>query len=362
MNIQVTQENLSRALNNVAKVASSRNTLPILANVLIKTVGNRVSVSATNLNIAITSYLGSKVEKEGAITVPARLMQDFVSNLPSGVVELALEETKLHISTDKHKSTINGIQAEDYPIMPQIKDGVKWSINPKQLKTALNQVVIAASSDDARPILTGVNFHTSGGRLIAVATDGYRLAEIKTINTKNEINLTVPATAIQDLLRVIGEDEEVVVTSDDQQIHFKAGDIELTTRLIEGTYPDYKKLIPKTLATTATLERNEFANIAKISSLFARETAGSVVLGADDKKNQVIISSIASQYGENTAAADAKVKGIGNITLNSRYINDALSTIDANEVFIGFNGKLDPVIIKNSESEDYTHVIMPLKS
>lgn len=361
MKIQVTQENLSRALNNVAKVASGRNTLPILANVLVKTVGKRVSISATNLNIAITSFVGAKVIEEGAITVPARLMQDFISNLPNGPIELSLDGTKLNISTDNHTSTINGTQAEDYPIMPQIKEGNTWDIPAKQLKTALNQVVIAASSDDARPILTGVNFHTTGGRLIIVATDGYRLAEIKTINTKKEINLTVPATAIQDLLRVVA-DEEVSVISDDQQALFKSGDIEITTRLIEGTYPDYKKLIPKTLATTAKIQRSEFANIAKISSLFARESAGSVVLGVDDKKNQINISSIASQFGENTANADAKTTGIGNITLNSRYINDALSNIDATEVFIGFNGKLDPVIIKNSESEDYTHIIMPLKS
>ncbi|MBI5357954.1 DNA polymerase III subunit beta [Candidatus Saccharibacteria bacterium] len=362
MNVQVTQENLSRALNNVAKVASSRNTLPILANVLIKTVGKRVCVSATNLNIAITCYVGSKVNKEGAITVPARLMQDFVQNLPGGVINLELEDTKLHISTDKHNSTINGIPADEYPVMPHIKSGTNWSINPKQLKSALNQVVAAASNDDARPILTGVNFHTSNGRLVIVATDGYRLAETKTINMKNDINLTVPATAIQDLLRVINDEDEVVVTNNDQQLIFKAGDIELTTRLIEGSYPDYKKLIPKTLATTAQIDRSEFASITKISSLFARESAGSVVLGVDDKKNQVVISSIASQFGENTATADAKVKGIGNITLNSRYINDALSSIDATEVFIGFNGKLDPVILKNSENEDYTHVIMPLKS
>lgn len=362
MDIQVTQENLNKALSNVAKIASSRNTLPILGNVLIKTIGNRVSISSTNLNIAITCFIGSKVNKEGSVTVPARLMQDFVSNLPSGPVSIIQEDSKIHIKTENHNSTINGIAAEDFPVMPQISKGTTWHMGAKQLKTALNQVVIAASNDDARPILTGVNFHTAGGRVVVVATDGYRLSEIKTINTKHETNLTVPASAIQDLLRVMRDEEEIEITSDDQQILFKTSETELTTRLIDGSYPDYKKLIPKTLTTTAKLSRKEFANISKISSLFARESAGSVVLGVDDEKQQVMISSIASQYGENTATATATTKGIGNITLNSRYINDALTTIDGEEVSIGFNGKLDPVIIKNSDNEDYTHVIMPLKS
>jgi len=362
MKIQVTQENLSRALNNVAKVASGRNTLPILSNVLIKTVGKRTSISATNLNIAVTSFIGSKVSEEGSITAPARLLQDFVSNLPSGPIDITLEETRIHIKTENHKSTINGISSEDYPITPQIKDGKRWSINSSDLKKALSQVIVAASNDDARPILTGVNFHTATGRLVVVATDGYRLSEVKTINMNEDINITVPAAAVQELTRITPDNQEVSVISDDQQVLFKTAETELTSRLIEGTYPDYKKLIPKTLATTAVLSKSDFANIAKISSLFARESAGSVVVGVGGEKDSLTISSVASQLGENTARAEAKTTGVGNITLNSRYISDALGSSSAEEVKIGFNGKLDPVIIKDTSNDNHTHVIMPLKS
>src|SRR5579875_3729323 len=165
MKLQVTQENLNRALSSVAKIANTRGTLPILANVLIKTSKNRLSLAATNLDIAITHYIGAKVNEEGSITVPARLMQDFVSSLPEGVIDLELEETKLHVTTKKYKSVVNGIVADDFPVMPAMADGVRWKINAVLFKTALSQVVFAASNDETRPVLTGVLLKTTDGQL-----------------------------------------------------------------------------------------------------------------------------------------------------------------------------------------------------
>ncbi len=363
MKLQVTQENLSRALNNVARVASTRNALPILSNVLIKTVDNRVIIAATNLNIAITHYIGSKVSKEGAITVPARLMQDFVASLSSGVIDITVEETKLHIKADHYNSTINGTLADDYPVMPQIVDGTTWSVDGPTLKRALQQVVLAASSDDARPILTGIYFHTNEGGLYVAATDSYRLAEKRVMDLTQEVKLLIPASAMQDLLRILGDhDDEVTVTHDDQQVLFTVGDIELVTRLIEGSYPDYRKLIPTSFATSAKLSKSELTNITKVSSLFARESAGSVTLELDEDTNQISIRSIASQLGENTAVASAEVDGTASITLNSRYILDALGVISDQDITIRFNGKLEPFVLQGVENKDYLHLIMPLKS
>lgn len=363
MKLQVTQENLNRALSNVARVASGRNALPILSNVLIKTVDKRVCVASTNLTIAITNYIGSKVKEEGSITVPARLMQDFVASLPSGVIDIVVEDTKLHIKTDKYDSTINGTPADEYPVLPKISNGSKWKISSQKLKKAIQQVVVAASGDEARPVLTAVFLHTNQGCLFLAATDSYRLAEKKVGPQKNDINLLIPATALQDLLRIIGDNEdEVEVTHDDQQVLFKVGDIELVTRLIDGKYPDYKKLIPVKFGVSATLPRLELVNITKVSSLFARESAGSVTLEVDPAKNQIGIRSVASQLGENTATTDAQVVGGGAITLNSRYILDALGVISDNEVTISFNGKLEPCVIKGTKSPEYTHIVMPLKS
>ena len=364
MKLQVTQENLTRSLSGVGRVATGRNTLPILSNVLLKTIGNRLSIAATNLDIAITYFIGSKVSEEGAITVPARLMQDFISSLPSGVIELDLEDYKLHISTEKYKSVINGVSAEEFPIMPAInKHKVTWSIPAKELKSGLQQVVFAASGDEARPTLTGVFIHTVGGKLHIVSTDSYRLAERELIKINEEISLLVPATAMQDLLRIITDyDEDVEVIHDDQQVLFRAGDVELVTRLIEGKYPDYRKLIPEKFTTTASLKKADFINITKVSSLFARENAGSITIHADEEAKSVSIRSVASQLGENTASADGTIAGDGEITLNSRYLLDALNVLTDDEVTLNFNGKLEPCVIKNAKTAGYTHVIMPLKS
>jgi DNA polymerase-3 subunit beta len=363
MKLQVTQENLNRALSSVARVANIRGTLPILANVLIKTSHNRLSLSATNLDIAITHYIGAKVKDEGSITVPARLMQDFVGSLPEGVIELDLQETKLHVTTDQYQSVVNGIVADDFPIMPAIKDGKPWTIASGLFRKALQQVVFAASNDETRPVLTGVFLQTLDGNLYMAATDSYRLTEKKLGANKQAIQLLIPASAMQELLRVTSDDDqEIQVTHDDQQVLFKVGDIELVTRLVDGKYPDYRKLIPEKFATKATLKRADLANVTKVSSLFARESAGSVTVTVDDTEKQLSIHSVASQLGENTAKATAKVSGSGSITVNSRYLLDALGVMSGDEVEFGFNGKLEPTLLRDPASPDYRHVIMPLKS
>jgi|SRR5665647_804370 len=363
MKLQVTQENLNRALGAVARVANSRNPLPILANVLLKTSNNRLSISATNLDIAITQYIGAKVAQEGSITVPARLMQDFVSSLPAGVIDLNLEDAKLHIKTDQYNSVVNGIVADDFPVMPEIANGKRWSVPGAVLKRALQQVVFAASGDESRPVLTGVYVHTGENTLYMAATDSYRLAEKQLGKNTEDIQLLIPATAMQDLLRIVGDfDGDVQVTHDDQQILFHVGDVDLVARLLEGKYPDYRKLIPKEFAVSATLKRADFVNITKVSSLFARESAGSVTLHVDEDTKTVSIRSIASQLGENTANATAKVKGSGNITLNSRYLLDGLQALSGDTVTFGFNGKLEATLLKDDADSGYSHIIMPLKS
>lgn len=363
MKLQVTQENLNRALGTVARVANSRNALPILANILVKTVNNRLSIAATNLDIAITHYIGAKVSHEGSVTVPARLMQDFVGSLPGGVIDLELEENKLHIKTDQYKSVVNGIAADDFPVMPTIENGKTWKIAGATLKKALQQVAFAASNDESRPVLTGVLIHTVEGQLFMAATDSYRLAEKKLGPNTEEVLLLVPVTAMQDLLRIVSDfTDEVVVTHDDQQVLFQVGDVDLVARLIEGKYPDYRKLIPRSFATTAQLKRADFVNVTKVSSLFARESAGSITLKVDEAEQQMSIHAIASQLGENDASAKGVITGDGSITLNSRYLLDGLQACGGDEISFGFNGKLEATLLQDANSEDYVHIIMPLKS
>ncbi len=363
MKLQVTQENLSKAVSAVSRVANTRNTLPILSNIVLKTVGNRLAISATNLEIAITQYIGSKVGEPGSITVPARLTQDFVNSLPPSVIDLELDEYKLHLTTDQYKSVINGVSAEEYPVMPTIENGNSWTVSAEVFKKGLQQVLGAASNDEARPVLTGVYLHNVDKQLYLVATDSYRLAEKKMPKVATNATLLIPATALQDLLRLINDTVEVIdVLSDEQQVLFKAGDAELVTRLIEGSYPDYQKLVPQSFANVAKIKRSELTNITKVSSLFARESAGSVTIQLDQKAQTVSIRAVASQLGENVATASANITGEGEITLNSRYILDALNVLSEDEVELCFNGKLEACVLRGANSSDYTHVIMPLKS
>jgi DNA polymerase III subunit beta len=363
MKLQVTQENLNKALGTVARVASSRSTLPILSNVLLKTVDNRLSIAATNLDIAITHQIGAKIEQTGAITVPARLMQDFIGNLPDGVINMELDDHRLKISTDQYQSTINGVSAEEFPIMPTITGGSSWKTPAKDFKKSLSQVVFAASSDDTRPVLTGVYFNTQAGNAVAAATDSYRLAENKLGKHKGSLNFLVPSGAVSDLLRIISDnDKEVTAVHDDQQVQFSVDDVTLVARLIEGNYPDYRKLIPIKFSTVAKLAKSDFINITKVSSLFARESAGSITIKADKTGSKVSINAIASQLGENTAEAKAEVAGGGEVTLNSRYLIEALNVFAAEEIEFCFNGKLEPCILRSPAEPGYLHLIMPLRS
>ena len=363
MKLTVTQENLSRALSTVSRVASSRASLPILSNVLLKTSKNRLTVAATNLDIAITETIGAKISKEGAITVPARLMQDFVSSLPSGNLEIEVEENKLRLKAERFDSTINGVSPEEFPVMPTIDGGSTIEISSSEMRTTLSQVLFTASSDEARPVLTGVYFNGDSGKLFVAATDSYRLAEKALGKDVGDMSLLVPARSLAELLRALKDnDDPVVVTYDEQQARFAVSGIEIVTRLVEGKYPDYKKLLPKKFETTALLSKKSLAEITKVSGLFAREAAGSITLLIDQAKKEVSICSIASQIGENTANAEAEVNGDANITLNSRYILDALQAFDGDNIQINVNGKLDPCVLTDPGDDSYLHVVMPVKS
>jgi DNA polymerase III subunit beta len=363
MKLNVTQENLSRALSTVSRVASSRGSLPILSNVLLKTTNNQLMVAATNLDIAITETIGAKIDQKGSITVPARLMQDFISSLPSGTLLLEVKENKLFITADRFKSTINGLSAEEFPTMPTLDGGSTLEFTSKEIKQTLQQVLFTASSDDARPVLTGVYINGENKKMFIAATDSYRLAEKKLKKEFSGSPLLIPAASLTELLRSLKDDEEVLgVTYDEQQARFSVSGIEIVTRLVEGKYPDYKKLLPSTFETTAKLTRQSLNEITKVSSLFAREAAGSITLVVDEASSEVSISSIASQVGENTATAKATISGSATITMNSRYILDALQAFDGEEIQININGKLDPCVLTDPNDDSYLHLIMPVKS
>lgn len=367
MEITITQENFSRALATVGRVASSRTQLPILNNVLLRTDGNRLLIAATDLELASTQYIGAKVNKPGAITVPARLISEFVGSLPSASIELKVVNNSVHLSCGNYKSVINGVDADDFPELPTIdeKNSVSYAINSEEFKQAVSQTIITASSDSSRPILTGVYWHSHEGSIYLAATDGYRLSERKLVDTKSEVSAIIPTQTLHEALRAITDDVDVIdVLFDESQVRFRVNEAEVISRLIDGNFPNYRQLVPESSENTAVIDRQEFVRVTKIASLFSRDAGGSVTLTIGGEKGGVSLHSITSELGENTSEVDAKeFSGEGQITLNSRYLSEALSVIDSKEINIGFSGKLSPCVLKSADKKtNYYHIIMPLKS
>ena len=366
MKLSVTQENLAKALSNIGRVAASRNELAILNNILLRTDGGRLLVAATNLEIASTQYIGAKIETPGAITVPARLVTEFISSLPHGVIELEVKDSHLHLTADKFSSVINGVIADEFPELPTVdeKKAVKFDITVEEFKKSVSQTIIATSSDVSRAVLTGVLWHTYDGSLYLAATDGYRLAEKKLLATENEVSAIIPASTLQEVLRCISDgDKKLEIFFDDTQVCFRTEELEIVSRLIDGKFPNYKQLIPSESETEVIIQKSDFGRITKVASLFARDSGGGITLSASKETSLLSIHSIASELGENTSEASAGISSDGTITLNSRYLIEALNVLDGDEVVFAFSGKLSPCVIREyTKKTDYTHIVMPMKS
>ncbi len=366
MELTVTQENLNRALSAVGRVASTKTQLPILSNILLRTDANRLLVAATNLEIASTQYIGAKISKPGAITIPARLMSEFVSSLPKESIELKVVNENLHIKSGSYTSIINGFVADDFPELPTINESssIQYSIKIEDFKHAVSQTIINTSNDSTRPILTGVYWNSFEGNLYLAATDGYRLSESRLVKTKSDVSAIIPTQTLSEVLRnITDESSEIDILFDETQVRFRINDAEIISRLIDGNFPNYRQLVPKSSEATVIINKTDFIRITKIAGLFARESGGSVTLTADKEKGVLSVHSIASQFGENNSEASAKVTSDGQITLNSRYLSEALSVIDGDEVEFSFSGKIAPCVLKSTIPDtNYYHIIMPLKS
>ncbi len=362
MKLKVTQSNLNQALNAVSRVANTRGTLPVLANILIKASKGILLIAATNLDIGITKFVGAKIEKEGSITVPANILTSFVSSLPQGIIDLSLEDNKLKVVTDQYNCVINGISADEFPVIPVIESKQEIKVNAKDFKKSLNQVLFAASSNDNRPVLTGVYIYSKNNNLYMVATDSSRLSESIVCKTKENINMLVPSSSLSDLYKIIDDQtSDITILKDEQQVLFKFSETELVSRLLENNYPDYQNLIPTDFSNTIEVNRQEFLNMIKVSSIFAKETAGSLTIAIDQENQTINIKSLASQIGENSAVLKAKIKGTAEITLNSRFIIEALNVLEGENINFCFNGKIEPILLKDPNEKNFIHIIMPLK-
>lgn len=366
MKVSVLKENLAKALSISGRVVSTRGSLEILSHVMLTTESGRLRVSATNLEVGINYWIGSKVEGEGTITVPARLFSDVISSLSSEKIELSLEEQTLHIHSGKDKLKIKGLSSEEFPLIPTIKDKITFSIKSEILKDSLNLVNFAAALDEARPVLSGVYIKGEGTTLTFAATDSYRLAE-KTVTLDSKVaedfEVIVPARTMMELARIISDvNEEIKVSINENQILFAANDIEFTSRLIEGQFPNYKTIIPEDNETKAAVSTSDFLNVLKVATLFARENANSINISVK-AKGQIEVTATSAQLGDSDSIIEGTVTGKdGEIAFNGKYIIDVLNNLKDASVEFEMSGKLSAGMIRPAKRKDYTYIIMPLRS
>lgn len=364
MKIQVTQDKLAKALTNISRIAIGKATLPILNNILIRVDNKKVSLITTNLDMAIIDFLPVSSSEDGVITVPAKLLTEFISNLPKGeVVEISAKDTKVTVKAGKYSSTINGTIADDFPDLPEIDDetAVTYKIGIDEFKNSISQVIIAASNDLTRPALTGVYFDTSDNSLFAVSTDGYRLAKKELINkVESEVKAIVPANSLHEVLRSIGEDtEEVEISFNDDLVRFRLGEVEIISKLIDASYPNYQALIPKDNEITLDLDQEEAIRTTKLAALFARSVDGSIICETK-APDTLSIRSVANEFGENDSEIKTEVTKDCITRLNSRFFIAALNAFDTPNITMEFSSGVKPIVLHGKNDTKYIHIIMPL--
>jgi len=373
MKLSCLQENLSRGLGIVGRAAAIRSTLPITQNILLTAEQSRLKLVATNLEMAATCWAGAKIEEDGAITIPARLLIDFVNSLPNELIEITLPSNShsVEIKSGRFQAHINGIDAQDFPPVPSVSGGVIANIASKALSDGIAQVVFATATEESRPVLTGINAEFEGEHLKLVAADGFRLAVHETaLNSAvdEKTMVIIPTRTLSELNRLLGDQEEpveITINQQKSQALFRLKNAELVSQLIQGSFPDYSQVIPQSYTTRAVVDVNEFLRIIKMSSIFARDASGIVRLlvtpGSELTPGKLTVSAQAEEIGDNVSEMDALVDGEeAKIAFNARYLSDVLSVLHQAQVAIEITTPSSPGIIRPVGVDNYIHVIMPM--
>jgi DNA polymerase III subunit beta len=369
MTLSLLQENLNNALVNVSRFVSSKNQLPILNNILLSTDNGRLKLSATNLELSINYWIGAKIEEEGNITVPSKEITEFVSYLTPGKIDLSLKgDNLLNLSSSKTESTFTTNPSTDYPDFPSLNPNTCFELDLEVLTQTVSQIAFSAAFDDTRPVLTAILCHFTSDSLKLVATDGFRLSfkEIKLTNPINlktkEITFLIPARSLLEITKLAKTNTKIKIglTTDKHQVVFVLDDIELVSRLIEGEYPIYQRIVPESFSTKIFLNKEELNQAVKIASVFAKESAN--VVRFSIKSNSIELTANAPQIGQNKATVDAKVEGeLLEIAFNYKFLIDFLNVCKSQEIIIELNESLTPALFKDQSDPDFSHIIMPVR-
>jgi len=373
MRLSCLQENLNRGLSVVGRAVATRTTLPITNNVLLTVDQSRLKLAATNLEMAISCWIGAKVEEEGAITVPARLLAEFISSLPNDRVDISLSpRTKtLGLKCARFEARISGVDAKDFPPIPRIEDGITTRVEVDALRQGIGQVVFAAASEDSRPVLTGVDAEFDGDLLTLAAADGFRLAVYKLplispVSQKTEV--IIPARTLTELNRLMADQEEAIeitVNPNKSQALFRLKNIELVSQLVQGTFPQYAQLIPQSYNTRVVVDVAQFLRATKTASIFASDGGGIVRLviapGGELTPGKVTISARSEEIGDDVGEIDATVEGEeAKIAFNGKYLIDVLGVLREAQVALETTNPSSPGVLRPVGVDNYIHVVMPM--
>jgi len=373
MRLSCLQENLNRGLSIVGRAVATRTTLPITNNVFLATDQSRLKLIATNLEMAISCWIGAKVEEEGAITVPARLLTEFISSLPSDKIDISLSpQTKtLELKCARFEARISGVDAKDFPPIPTVDEGITTKVEVEALRQGISQVVFAAATEESRPVLTGIDAEFDGDLLTLAAADGFRLAVYKLpllnpVSQKTEV--VIPARTLAELNRLIADQQEAIeitVNPNKSQALFRLKNSELVSQLVQGTFPRYAQLIPQSYTTRAIVDVAQFLRATRTASIFARDGSGIVRLvmapGGELTPGKVTISARSEEIGDDVGDIDAIVDGEeAKIAFNGRYLIDVLSVLRESQVALETTNPSSPGVIRPVGVDNYIHVVMPM--
>ena len=383
MKIICTQENFKKAIYNTERVIGKQTTLPILENILLETEKGMLKFSATNLEIGVFLKIGAKIEKEGKITIPAKLISNFINNLPIGEnIQIETDNQTLKIKSGGYKANIKGLGAQDFPIIPELGDDFLFSFNGDDLQKAIPKLLTCVSVDGARPELNGINVVFGKEGVNLAATDSFRLLEVET-KIKKENNerfevfvsktnsIIIPASTLAEVFRVISpETQEVRVAIEENQIFFQIDNVRIVSRLVNGKYPEYKQIIPKEFSTKAMIDRDDLLRAVKIAGFFTNKS-GEVNFKLKSKEGELEITAQSEEKGENKTQIKASIVGLDQeIVFNPRYLTDGIGAITTPKIAFLANSGSSPVVLRMVSEKDekieidenLTYVVMPIKN
>ena len=365
MKVAVKVKNLLKAVSICSRLVTNRSSLEILGNILIETDKNTLKLSSTNLDLAITTKIGAKVEKPGKISIPAKLLGELIGSISEDTLQLIADDSNLTIKGANIHSRLNGVSASEFPTLPKMTNIKSIKFDAQELKSNIEKVLASVSADESRPVLAGIFFSMEDKKIILAGTDSYRLSEVKSNTTNTDsISCIIPARTASEMLRLISYEDvnDIELKIGESEISFIIGESQIISQLTEGKYPDYQKIIPSSSATTIQCDKDKLIEAVKVSSVFARENSHGISLKV--LKDSLTIEAQTSDVGENTInVAVTKTGKDASININAKYITDILSVIPGKTISIGINDKLDPLLLSPTDKKGQeTHIIMPLRS